>query len=65
MSTAIRDRFEIEMPVLKLFQAPTIGELAVLVDQARSPEPTVVSGFSRTSADPVVYGVSRTSAEPG
>ena len=58
VSTAIRDRFEIEMPVLKLFQAPTIGELAVLVDQARSPEPTVVSGFSRT--EPVVSGFSRT-----
>ena len=36
VSSAIRDRFEIEMPVLKLFQAPTIAELAVLVDQARS-----------------------------
>jgi acyl transferase domain-containing protein/SAM-dependent methyltransferase len=51
VSSAIRDRFEIEMPVLKLFQAPTIGELAVLIDQARSSESAeapVVSGFSRT-----------------
>jgi SAM-dependent methyltransferase/NAD(P)-dependent dehydrogenase (short-subunit alcohol dehydrogenase family)/acyl carrier protein len=38
VSTAIRDRFDIEMPVLKLFQAPTIGELAVLIDQAWSSE---------------------------
>ena len=36
VASEIRDRFQIEMPVLKLFQAPTIGELAVLVDQARS-----------------------------
>ena len=28
----ICDRFQIELPVLKLFQAPTVGELAVLVD---------------------------------
>jgi acyl transferase domain-containing protein/SAM-dependent methyltransferase len=47
VSSAIRDRFEIEMPVLKLFQAPTIGELAVLVDQARSSETTVASGVDR------------------
>jgi NAD(P)-dependent dehydrogenase (short-subunit alcohol dehydrogenase family)/SAM-dependent methyltransferase/acyl carrier protein len=35
VSSEIRDRFQIEMPVLKLFQAPTVAELAVLVDQAR------------------------------
>jgi len=34
VASEIRDRFQIEMPVLKLFQAPTISELAVLVDQA-------------------------------
>jgi len=36
VASEIRDRFQIEMPVLKLFQAPTVAELAVLVDQARS-----------------------------
>jgi acyl transferase domain-containing protein/SAM-dependent methyltransferase/acyl carrier protein len=36
VASEIRDRFQIEMPVLKLFQAPTIAELAPLVDQARS-----------------------------
>ena len=35
VASEIRDRFQIEMPVLKLFQAPTVSELAVLVDQAR------------------------------
>jgi acyl transferase domain-containing protein/SAM-dependent methyltransferase/acyl carrier protein len=35
VASEIRDRFQIEMPVLKLFQAPTVGELAVLVDQAQ------------------------------
>jgi phthiocerol/phenolphthiocerol synthesis type-I polyketide synthase E len=34
VASEIRDSFQIEMPVLKLFQAPTIAELAVLVDQA-------------------------------
>jgi phthiocerol/phenolphthiocerol synthesis type-I polyketide synthase E len=32
----IRDRFQIELPVLKLFQAPTVAELAILVDEARA-----------------------------
>jgi SAM-dependent methyltransferase/NAD(P)-dependent dehydrogenase (short-subunit alcohol dehydrogenase family)/acyl carrier protein len=36
VSSEIRDKFQIEMPVLKLFQAPSLGELAVLVDQVIS-----------------------------
>jgi acyl transferase domain-containing protein/SAM-dependent methyltransferase len=36
VASEIRDRFQIEMPVLKLFQAPTIAELAVLVDKAQA-----------------------------
>ena len=36
VASEIRDRFQIEMPVLKLFQAPTIAELAVLVDKAQT-----------------------------
>ncbi|HVM06613.1 MAG TPA: SDR family NAD(P)-dependent oxidoreductase [Acidimicrobiales bacterium] len=35
VASEIRDRFQIEMPVLQLFQAPTVGELAPLVDKAR------------------------------
>ncbi|HVM01240.1 MAG TPA: SDR family NAD(P)-dependent oxidoreductase, partial [Acidimicrobiales bacterium] len=35
VASEIRDRFQIEMPVLQLFQAPTVGELAPLVDRAR------------------------------
>ena len=44
VASEICDRFQIEMPVLKLFQAPTSHELGALVDQARSgeavPQPT-------------------------
>jgi SAM-dependent methyltransferase/NAD(P)-dependent dehydrogenase (short-subunit alcohol dehydrogenase family)/acyl carrier protein len=36
IASEICDRFQIELPVLKLFQAPTVGELAVLVDHARA-----------------------------
>ncbi len=36
IASEICDRFQIELPVLKLFQAPTVGELAALVDQARA-----------------------------
>ncbi len=36
VASQVCDRFQIEMPVLKLFQAPTVAELAVLVDQAQS-----------------------------
>jgi phthiocerol/phenolphthiocerol synthesis type-I polyketide synthase E len=50
VASEIRDRFQVEMPVLKLFQAPTVAELAVLVDQAQSGTSVDagVSGFSRT-----------------
>jgi phthiocerol/phenolphthiocerol synthesis type-I polyketide synthase E len=34
IASEICERFQIELPVLKLFQAPTVAELAVLVDQA-------------------------------
>lgn len=36
VASQIRDRFQIELPVLKLFQAPTIGELAPLIEQAQA-----------------------------
>ena len=38
IASEICDSFQIEMPVLKLFQAPTVAELAVLVDQAQAGE---------------------------
>jgi phthiocerol/phenolphthiocerol synthesis type-I polyketide synthase E len=34
IASEICDRFQIELPVLKLFQAPTVGELSVLVNEA-------------------------------
>lgn len=38
IAAEICDQFQIELPVLKLFQAPTIGELAVIVDKAQAGE---------------------------
>src|SRR5262249_26470269 len=37
VSSEIRDRFQIEVPVIKLFQAPTIAQLGAFIDQARTP----------------------------
>jgi acyl transferase domain-containing protein/SAM-dependent methyltransferase len=34
ISSQIRDRFQVEMPVLKMFQAPTVAELAAMIDKA-------------------------------
>lgn len=36
VATEICEHFQIELPVLKLFQAPTIGELAVVVAKAQA-----------------------------
>jgi SAM-dependent methyltransferase/NAD(P)-dependent dehydrogenase (short-subunit alcohol dehydrogenase family)/acyl carrier protein len=36
VASEIRDRFQIDLPVLKLFQAPTVAELAGLVAQAQA-----------------------------
>jgi acyl transferase domain-containing protein/SAM-dependent methyltransferase len=36
VASEIRDRFQIEIPVLKLFQAPTVSELAAQLDQAQA-----------------------------
>jgi SAM-dependent methyltransferase/NAD(P)-dependent dehydrogenase (short-subunit alcohol dehydrogenase family)/acyl carrier protein len=36
VASEIRDRFQIEMPVLQLFKAPTVRELAEIVDAAAS-----------------------------
>jgi NAD(P)-dependent dehydrogenase (short-subunit alcohol dehydrogenase family)/SAM-dependent methyltransferase/acyl carrier protein len=34
VASEIRDAFQIELPVLRLFQAPTVGQLAEIIDQA-------------------------------
>jgi phthiocerol/phenolphthiocerol synthesis type-I polyketide synthase E len=53
VASEIRDRFQIEMPVLKLFQAPTVAELAILIDKALAS-----GGFDDTPAGlPVVAAV--------
>jgi phthiocerol/phenolphthiocerol synthesis type-I polyketide synthase E len=36
VSSEIRDKFQVELPVLKLFQAPSVAELAVVIDQAKA-----------------------------
>lgn len=36
VASEIRDAFQIELPVLRLFQAPTVGELAAIIDHART-----------------------------
>ncbi|MEN3335732.1 MAG: hypothetical protein V7641_5097 [Blastocatellia bacterium] len=36
IASEIGERFQIDLPVLKLFQAATVAELAVIVDQARA-----------------------------
>ncbi len=45
VASEIRDSFQIELPVLKLFQAPTIGELAVLVDTAETSSAAAPAGL--------------------
>lgn len=38
VASEIRDRFQIEVPVIKLFQAPTISQLGAFIDKAISGE---------------------------
>ena len=62
VASEIRDRFQIEMPVPKLFQAPTVAGLAELVDQALAAggSGTVPAGLSMTGttvkAVPILEG---------
>jgi SAM-dependent methyltransferase/acyl carrier protein len=53
VASEIRDRFQIEMPVLKLFQAPTIAELAVLVETAKRGGDGTAAGLPFPLADEV------------
>ena len=72
VASEIRDRFQIEMPVLQLFKAPTIRELAELVEQgeltggvvdvaAPPAEPTVTADAVAVPTDPTAG----TTAGPG
>ena len=36
LANEIHDRLQVDLPVLKLFQAPTVAALAIVVDQARA-----------------------------
>ena len=56
VASEIRDRFEIEVPVLKLFQAPTVAELALLIDKAKA------SGGFQTPAPPPATAAAPTPA---
>ena len=51
VASQIRDRFQIELPVLKLFQAPTIGELAAVIEQAQAGGGPVAAGLPWSPAD--------------
>lgn len=44
ISSEICDRFQIELPLLKLFQASTVAELGILVDQAKTNSSTSDAG---------------------
>jgi len=45
IAAEICDRFQIELPVLRMFQAPTIGELALLVEKAKMGAVTGAAGL--------------------
>jgi acyl transferase domain-containing protein/SAM-dependent methyltransferase len=59
VASEIRDRFEIEIPVLKLFQAPTVAELALLIDKAKAS-----GGFEASPAAPASPEVAVPAATP-
>ena len=61
IASEICDKFQIELPVLKLFQAPTVAELAVLVDRASAGESDTVT--SLVSSAPASAAVSEPDLE--
>jgi phthiocerol/phenolphthiocerol synthesis type-I polyketide synthase E len=52
LASEICDRFQIELPVLKLFQAPTVAELAAVVDKAKAGGPAEPEPSPQPSATP-------------
>jgi phthiocerol/phenolphthiocerol synthesis type-I polyketide synthase E len=46
VASEIRDEFQVEMPVVQLFKAPTISELALSIEQARTVGDAVPDGAS-------------------
>jgi ubiquinone/menaquinone biosynthesis C-methylase UbiE/acyl carrier protein len=67
VASEIRDKFQIEMPVLKLFQAPTVAELATLIDRAArsggvDDPPELVAGATEVPAASALEGDAPTTA---
>jgi phthiocerol/phenolphthiocerol synthesis type-I polyketide synthase E len=60
VASEIRDAFGIELPVLKLFQAPTVGQLAEIVDGLRGEE----AEAAQTPAETVAETASEEEAAP-
>ena len=58
IASEICDTFQIELPVLKLFQAPTVAELAVVVDKAMTGETGVAD------SEPVSEANTQDSSQP-
>jgi ubiquinone/menaquinone biosynthesis C-methylase UbiE/NAD(P)-dependent dehydrogenase (short-subunit alcohol dehydrogenase family)/acyl carrier protein len=58
LASEICDRFQIELPVLKLFQAPTVAELAAVVDKAKA------GSLSEAEPSPTERANSHTAATP-
>ncbi len=57
LASEICDRFQIELPVLKLFQAPTVAELAAVVDAAKA-------GGAGADLSPADHSAAQSSATP-
>jgi phthiocerol/phenolphthiocerol synthesis type-I polyketide synthase E len=57
LASEICDRFQIELPVLKLFQAPTVAELAAVVDAAKA-------GGAGVGLSPADHSAAQSSATP-
>ena len=53
IASEIRDQFQIEVPVIKLFQAPTIAQLGAFIDQARTPGHASCDGRTAAAAPAV------------
>ncbi len=52
VASEIRDQFQIEMPVLRLFQAPTVGQLATIIEQLQTSGGSNVNAAGTAAARP-------------